>query len=138
MYKTIIVPIDLAHTELAPPMIAAAKGLADADAKIILLNVVEDVPVHVAAMLPESENIQDKVEANAKSVLDELVKASGIKAEVEVRHGHPPTAIIALAEEKDADLIIVASHRPDWHDFLIGSTAARVVRHAQRSVLVMR
>lgn len=138
MYKTIIVPIDLAHTELAAPMIDAAKGLADADAKIIVVNVVEDIPVHVAAMLPESEDIHDKVEVNAKTALEELVKKAGVNAEVEVRTGHPPSAIISLAEDKDADLIIVASHRPDWHDYLLGSTAARVVRHAQRSVLVMR
>jgi len=36
------------------------------------------------------------------------------------------------------DLIIMASRRPELEDYLIGSNAARVVRHAHLSVLVVR
>jgi len=36
------------------------------------------------------------------------------------------------------DLIIVGSHKPGLQDYLLGSTAARVVRHAMCSVLVGR
>ena len=36
------------------------------------------------------------------------------------------------------DLIIVASHRPGLQDYFLGSTAAKVVRHAKCSVLVIR
>ncbi len=58
--------------------------------------------------------------------------------EVEVRVGHPYKTILEVAEEKEADLIIVASHQPDLQNYLIGSTAAKVVRHATCSVLVVR
>ena len=49
-------------------------------------------------------------------------------------------AILAALEEAEAsaDAIVIASHRPDLSDYLLGSTAARVVRHAQCTVLVLR
>jgi universal stress protein F len=46
--------------------------------------------------------------------------------------------IIAVAERIGADLIVLASHRPAMKDYLLGANAARVVRHARCSVLVVR
>ncbi|MDH3475684.1 MAG: universal stress protein [Rhodospirillales bacterium] len=37
-----------------------------------------------------------------------------------------------------ADLIITGSHKPNVSDYLLGSNAARVVRHASCSVFVVR
>jgi len=136
MYKTIIVPIDLGHVEHGKPTIDVAKSLADKGAKIVLVNVVEGVPAHVTSVLPDDAH--EKIIEHAESELKTLAKLAGADVEAVIREGHPPSAIITLAEEKGADLIIVASHRPDWHDYLLGSTAARVVRHAQCSVLVVR
>ncbi|MEP4424264.1 MAG: universal stress protein, partial [Nitratireductor sp.] len=48
------------------------------------------------------------------------------------------SGILAVAKEKQADVIVIASHKPGLQDYLIGSTAARVVRHAACSVHVMR
>ena len=42
------------------------------------------------------------------------------------------------AEDDKVDLIIIASHKPGLQDYFLGSTAARVVRHASCSVLVVR
>ncbi len=46
--------------------------------------------------------------------------------------------ILKAAAESDCDLIVVASHRPALKDYLLGPNAARVVRHANCSVLVVR
>lgn len=46
--------------------------------------------------------------------------------------------ILRIAREIDADLIVMASHRPEMKDYLIGPNAARIVRHATCSVLVVR
>jgi nucleotide-binding universal stress UspA family protein len=35
-------------------------------------------------------------------------------------------------------MIVMASHRPELKDYLLGPNAARVVRHAECSVLVVR
>ena len=40
--------------------------------------------------------------------------------------------------ETDTDCVVIASHRPGLQDYLLGSTAARVVRHAACSVHVLR
>ena len=136
MYNTIIVPIDLGHVEQGKPMIDVAKSLADKGAKIVLVNVVEDVPARVTAVIPDDAH--EKIIEHAESELKTLAKLAGADVEAIIRGGHPPSEIIAVAESKGADLIVVASHRPDWHDYLLGSTAARVVRHAKCSVLVVR
>ncbi|MDH3579427.1 MAG: universal stress protein [Hyphomicrobiales bacterium] len=136
MYKTILVPIDLSDAERGKPMIEIARKLGDKDGKIVLINVVEDIPGYVAVELPKELLV--KTREDAHEALKAMAKAGGIKADVEVRSGSPRTAILSLAEEKDADLIIIASHRPGLQDYLLGSTAARVVRHAKCSVLVVR
>jgi nucleotide-binding universal stress UspA family protein len=46
--------------------------------------------------------------------------------------------ILDVAEQEKADLIVLASHRPDLRDLLIGENAERIVRHARCSVLVVR
>ena len=57
----------------------------------------------------------------------ELAKAGGIYHE-----------LLQEASEWDADLVVVGSHRPVMSDYLLGSNAKTIVRHAQCSVLVVR
>ena len=42
------------------------------------------------------------------------------------------------SEAIKADLIVMGSHRPELRDYLLGPNAARVVRHAPCSVVVVR
>ena len=46
--------------------------------------------------------------------------------------------ILTTARSFGADLIVMASHRPELKDYLLGPNAARVVRHSDVSVLVVR
>ena len=46
--------------------------------------------------------------------------------------------ILERAEAISADLIIIGSRRPSISTYLLGSTAAAVVRYAKTSVLVVR
>jgi len=136
MYKTILVPIDMGHVVEGKSTIDMAIDHATEDSKIILLNVIEEVPNWAAIQLPT-----DIIEKSVKAVRDELkaiANASGRKMEVEIRSGHSYNTILDVAKEKDVDLIIVASHRPGLQDIFLGSTAAKVVRHAKCSVLVVR
>ncbi|MCH2394177.1 MULTISPECIES: universal stress protein [Oceanibaculum] len=136
MYKNILVPIDLTQAEKGTAMLAVAAKLADQGAKITAINVVEDLPGYVRAELPTG-----LVEKNLKAAQEEmakLVKDSGVAASVQVSDGNPSREILDHASKIGADLIIVASHRPGMQDYFLGSTAARVVRHAACSVLVTR
>ncbi|MEM7637048.1 MAG: universal stress protein [Pseudomonadota bacterium] len=136
MYKSILLPIDLSEIERGRAMIDVAQKLAGKDTRIRLLNVTADVPAFVAAQVP-GEVIKTAM-STARQTLDGLVGAAGIKADAEVRSGKPGPTILTSADECGADLIIIGSHKPGMQDYFLGSTAARVVRHAQCSVLVMR
>jgi universal stress protein F len=136
MFKTILVPIDMAHVVEGKASIDIAAQHASAGAKIILLNVVEDIPNWAAAELPA--NLMDDSLKKAQTELKAIANSTGMKMEVEVRCGHSYRSILDVAKENQVDLIIIASHRPGLQDYFLGSTAAKVVRHASCSVLVMR
>jgi nucleotide-binding universal stress UspA family protein len=55
-----------------------------------------------------------------------------------VRFGSIYVEILAEADEWNADLIVIGSHRPSMATYLIGSNAKTIVRHAKCSVLVIR
>jgi nucleotide-binding universal stress UspA family protein len=136
MYRTIIVPIDLSQETKGRDILARAIKLGDGGARIILANILEEIPGYVAVELPAGLMEQSRTDAEQK--LRAIAADAGVDAEITVRAGHPGNQILDLAEETNADLIIVASHRPGLQDYFIGSTAGRVVRHANCSVLVTR
>jgi len=136
MYKRIIVPIEIGGLDRGEKALRKASTLLEKGGEIILLNVVEDVPTYVAIDLPP-ELRQNAID-DAEQKLGMLIRTSGIPAMIEIGHGRPAHSILAAADAHDADLIIVASHIPDFSNYFIGATADRVVRHAKCSVLVDR
>lgn len=136
MYNTILVPIDLSHKERFRPMLDVARKMANENSRIILLTVIEEVPAYIMTQLP-AETVSKSLQT-AEEELKSIARQYEVMAEVEVRSGHASRTILEAAEEKGVELIVIASHRPDWEDYLIGSTAARVVRHAECSVHVLR
>ncbi len=136
MYKTILVPIEMGHLEAGKKTIDLAVEHAAEGARIILLNVVEEIPSWAAIDLPA--DLVDKNIASSRDELKAIATASGMKMDVEVRTGHSYNTILDVAEDRGADLIIIASHRPGLQDYFLGSTAAKVVRHATCSVLIVR
>ena len=136
MFKTILVPIDIAHTNSSQSILEIAAKNASEDANIILLNIVEEIPKWAAVELPAS--IQEKSVKESQEALDAIAAASASKPEVVVRIGHPYQTILDEAEKRGVELIVIASHKPGLQDYLLGSTAAKVVRHAKCSVLVVR
>ncbi len=136
MYKNIIVPIDVDDAEEGKEMLAKVKARADKGAKLTAVYVVEDVPGLFTAELPD-EFVTD-VAHKARASLVDMLKAVGLEADVEIRSGRPHHGIVSLADDLGADLIMIASHTPGPRGYLLGSTAASVVRHAKCSVLVLR
>ncbi len=136
MYRKIMVPIDVAHPEKGKPAIDIAKRLVDKNGEIILFGVIEDVPTFISAQLPRG--IIEEKRDDAANALQAMANAALVKARIEARSGNPRVAILAAAAQYNVDLIIIGSHKPGMQDYLIGSTAARVVRHATCSVFVVR
>lgn len=136
MYKKIVVPVDMSSIEKGEKIIRKAAALLDAGGEIVLLNVVEALPGYIAIDLPV-DLIENAIK-DGKAKLVELKERTGIQAKVEIRSGPAAREILASAEAHNADLIIVASHTPDFTNYFIGATADRVVRHAKCSVLIDR
>lgn len=136
MYSKILVPMDLSQVETGMKAIKIARKLIDDDGKIILINVVEDIPTYIAAELPVG--IFDESKNQALAELKKAAKSVGLKADIEVRSGRAAPAILDAAEEYGVDLIVIASHRPGLADYFLGSTSSRVVRHAQCPVFIDR
>jgi nucleotide-binding universal stress UspA family protein len=136
MYKKIVVPVDMGQLEKGDKILAKAKALLDAGGEIVLVNIVETVPSYLTIDLPI--DFVDVSVKDAEAKLAEMDARLSAGARKVVRAGSPAREIMDLAESEGADLIIIASHRPDFTNYLIGATADRVVRHAKCSVLVDR
>lgn len=135
MYKHILVPIALDHEHKASDAVDLAGILKDEGGRITVLTVVEQVPPYISQYLPEGQ-IEKNVEDARIALKADLGGIKGV--EVDVIRGNPGPAIVDYASEMDIDLIVIASHRPGLQDYFLGSTAARVVRHANCSVHVVR
>ena len=136
MFKKILVPVDLTHNELGAQMINLAKEIGGESTEIVLTHVVHDIPAYAAVEI--SRDILEKTHKWAKAELEKLAKDNGVSGPADLRHGSAGTAILEAAAEHGVDLVIIGSHKPGMADYFLGSTASRVVRHAQCPVLVMR
>lgn len=135
MYMNILVPVAADHDKHTGKALNVARALAGAGAKITVLTVVEQMPGYIASQLPEGHAEKMKEEL-ASGLHEDLAGADDVS--VVVIDGHSARSILDYAEKHHVDCIVMASHRPDITDYLLGSTAARVVRHAKCAVHVMR
>ncbi len=136
MYKNILVPIDLAHGAGLEQTAAVAKALTTEPSKITLAYVIEIVPAYMAADIPTEIILQN--EERAKKDLNTLRDEALPGANTLILHGKAHTTILDHSAANDVDCIIISSHKPGLQDYFLGSTAARVVRHAQCAVHVTR
>ena len=140
MYKSILVPIDLAEIDLAKPAIAQACLFSKTfGAKVRLLNVMPMTPVMLAEYVPADFDAQQR--ATSEEALTIVATESGIDASrisTAVRQGGIYHEILEEAAAIKADLIVMTSHRPAMRTYFLGSNAGHVVRYAKCSVLVVR
>jgi nucleotide-binding universal stress UspA family protein len=139
MTKTILVPIDISADKGSTPAIAIAQDFAKLnDGKLTFLNVVEQLTGYTSAYLPE--DFYEKARVEAMDSLKEIAARHGLTdtANLVVREGTPANEILNQAKDMKADMIVMPSHDPGLADYFLGSVAARVVRHAHCSVLVVR
>jgi len=140
MYKRIILAVDLAETSTAPKGLEQALELAKLGGGALrLVNVQPVVPATFMEYVPADFDMEQA--KRAQDALDALVASIDLPAERKssaARAGGIYHELLQEATDWNADLIVVGSHRPVMSDYLLGSNAKTIVRHAQCSVLVVR
>ncbi len=140
MYKRILVAVDVAELDIMPPGVAAAIEMAGmTDGAVRLINVRSPVPLSQAEfMMPEFfVESQQKALAELQAFAKNFESLKGGVSAL-CRLGPVYAEVLQEAKDWDADLIIVSSHQPSMATYLLGSNAAKIVRHAECTVLVVR
>ncbi len=140
MYKQILVPVDLADTDLAKPAIEIAMDMVrTSGGSMRLLNVLPITPMMLAEYVPPDFEAQQK--KSAEEALAIVAQECGLepgRVTALVRQGGIYHEILEEAKAISADLIVMSSHRPAMRSYFLGSNAGHVVRYATCSVLVVR
>lgn len=140
MAKKILLPIDLN----APA--SWIKPLAEAQTMLI-----KGGELHVASVLPDfgmslvGTFFKAGFEQTALHSFGEALRnwvrqnvPNAVEVHPHVLHGNIYDEILRAADKLEVDVIIMAAHRPEASDYLLGPNVARVVRHAKQSVYVVR
>ncbi|GHF56834.1 universal stress protein [Seohaeicola zhoushanensis] len=141
MFDKVLLPIDLTYPESWDKALPAALKCAGTGGEVHLLGIVHDLgSAMVASFLPA--DFEKQAIARMQTALEEFQAkhlAGDPRVQLHVGHGHVPETILKVARKLDADLIVMASHpHGDLGTLLVGSNADKVVRHADRPVLVVR
>jgi len=135
MYSHVLVPVSFDAERNSAGALEIARLLTGDGGHISLLHVIEQVPAYATSYLPAGYQNEAR-----KSIEASLAKMAGglPDASTHVVAGHSGRTILDWAETHEPDCIVIASHRPGMQDLLLGSTAAKVVRHAACAVHVIR
>jgi nucleotide-binding universal stress UspA family protein len=129
---------------------AAGRLRFEPGSELIVATVVDmGLPVSIdifSGYLPSAEEAEakardyaDKVLADTIAELDGKLGPENPMITPRVFFGSPDSRIVEVAEETDADLVIVGSHGYNrWEKLLLGSVSDSIVHHAPCSVMVVR
>ena len=141
MFKEILLPIDLRDPGSSKKALSVAVNLCQgAGAKLHVLAVVPGMGMSIISQY-FPKDFEEKSLAGAKTQLNDYIGAnipSGLANQAIVANGTIYEEILRVAAETGCDLIVMTANRPELKDYLLGPNAARVVRHAKQSVLVVR
>ncbi|MGI9421055.1 MAG: universal stress protein [Geminicoccaceae bacterium] len=141
MAKHVLLPVDPDETPSWKK--ALPEAVAQAKQRGATLHIMTVVPTFgssiVASYFPK--DFAEKATAEAERELKALA-ASELPADLPhkliVAHGRVHQQIVDTANAINADLIVMASHKPDWSDSFLAPNAAQVLQHTPMSVLVVR
>lgn len=139
----ILAAIDLEHTEHHGSILRRAHAIAQAEGeRLAVISVLPDYGMSLVAPWFKQGAADSFVKESGKALHKAVTDALGPEVDAAclhiLRQGTIYQEILLAAEKHKPSLIVMAAHRPELRDYLIGPNAARVVRHAECSVLVLR
>lgn len=140
MFK-VLLPVDINQLDAKLTFLDRAVDYVKAfEGQFVVMTVMADYGAYfVSPLLPE--NFVDKAKAKAMESLETFTSQhlpADLVAGLSVRHGLTHTEILAVAEEEQVDLIFLGADRPEPVDYLLGTIAGRVMRHAPCDVMFLR
>lgn len=141
MFKTVLLAVDVNDPKGSERPAETALHLAAAEgAKLHIMNVVPDFGMAiVGSFFTKDHNAQ--IMAEAKAALETWARSLKDAPDDMVLHVDQGTIYEQVLQEAgriNADAIVVGAHKSQLKDYLIGPNAARIARHAQQSVFVVR
>ena len=141
MFKDILFTVDLEHEDSWRKALPVALDMARApDARLRVMTVVPEVAVPTLMQYGPLD-YEAKLVPETRAALDAFVREhvpANVQAQRVVAYGSIYKEILRVSGEIPADLIVMAAHRPQAGDFLIGSNAERVSRRAKCTVMLVR
>jgi universal stress protein F len=138
MFKSILVPVDVSVPDDTQRLLKQAGALADQwGSDLHVVTVVPNVGMAIVGTQLD-QNFEETSRMRASDELSAMLSQAAVSATPHTLMGTVYDRVIVLAEELDVALIVLGAHRPELRDYLLGSNAARLVRHSNRSVLVLR
>lgn len=140
MFHRIVLAVDLADPASGPKGLAQALELVtQSGGELRLVNVQPLLPATFMEYVPaEFDEEQEKRANEALAAIAAKVALPKERVSIAALSGGVHVELLRDAEAWRADLVVVGSHRPVMSDYLLGSNAKTIVRHAQCSVLVVR
>ena len=143
MYKDILLPVDITDENSWKSALQVVVEYMEAfGSNLHVLYVVSDYGMSIVAQYFPKSSL-DELISKANEDLHEFVnKHIPEKVRSNVQHiigkGAVYDCIIDTSERINADIIVMPAHRPELRDYLLGPNSAKVVRHSNISVLVVR
>jgi len=143
MTKSILCAVDVSSPNHDIDVLKEAAKLADMDdAQLDVMTVIPDYGMSPVGGYFDKDHSK-KMLQDAKASLNDLVSRTlGDARNARVRHivaqGSIYVEVLKTAAASGSSLIVVGAHKPDFKDFLLGPNAARIVRHSNCSVFVVR
>jgi len=135
--KTIVVGFD--DTEPARRALERAADLAEAFGAKLVITSVAPILVGISRTAGPVDPVDSPAE-HREQLQDakKLLEARNIKADYVPAVGEPADAIAELAEDRDADLIVIGTREPGILErLLVQRVSERVVHHAHRDLLIV-
>lgn len=137
MYKTIMIPVDLEHSDQLEKALATGADLAKHyGAQLYAVSVTSTAPGPVAG---HPSDYAQKLEVFSA----EQTAMRGVQFKTKVMVSHDPPADLEntlkkAGSEIGADLVVMASHVPGFLEYIFSSRAGYLASHSDLSVFVVR
>jgi len=141
MHKNILFPVDLEHTvEAEKALKIAVEEARRSNAKLTVMTVAPGFGMPIVASYFEKGAVKSalkEIARHLKRYIDDNIP-DDIETRAIVNEGNPAELILKQAQHDNVDLIVIASHNSQIENLLLGSCAAKVVRHAHCTVTVVK